>query len=150
MHESQRKRSLRMQGGNKEVRNPGAVMYLIAVTLGASTSNRTAANVAALFLYPEPEPRPENAGGRYLDCRMVNGLMARENLSNFGLDDKIDYEASQRAQEVSSPSCICSPASLMRSRRPALVTHLERTRAPCNAATRQSGLRAGIRCGAQQ
>mmetsp|Transcript_34588 Transcript_34588/g.67711 ORF Transcript_34588/g.67711 Transcript_34588/m.67711 type:complete len:121 (-) Transcript_34588:891-1253(-) len=34
----------------------------------------------------------------YLTCRMDNGLMTRENLSNFGLDVDVDLAASKEAQ----------------------------------------------------
>jgi len=37
---------------------------------------------------------------KYLECRMEYGLMSREKLANFGLEDKIDYKASAQAQAV--------------------------------------------------
>jgi hypothetical protein len=36
----------------------------------------------------------------YLKCRMDKGLMTEEKISNFGLEDPIDYNASKAAHEV--------------------------------------------------
>jgi hypothetical protein len=37
----------------------------------------------------------------YLKCRMQKGLMTEEAIEKFGLQDPIDYQASERAQAVS-------------------------------------------------
>jgi hypothetical protein len=40
----------------------------------------------------------------YLKCRMQKGLMTEEAIEKFGLQDPIDYQASERAQAVSISS----------------------------------------------
>ena len=65
---------------------------------------RTFKQVSKNRLTGEPEMyRRKHAGCRdetkaYLQCRMNKGLMTPEDLSNFGLNAEIDFDASQKAQ----------------------------------------------------